>query len=322
MFKAYRVGVLFVAAWACLTGFAQAQDFPVRQIHAIIGFPPGSGADVLGRYFSRKLSDLAGKPVVVDNRPGATSNIALGLVAKAKPDGYTILYSANSNMAGSRFLFKDLPFDTQKDFLPIAQLTQTTFILVVTPDSPVQSVADLTKMLRDNARMKYGYTNQTSQLATEFYVSLIGAKPTAVSYRTGVDTIPDLAQRAIDFTVIDGTVGSAQIKAGRIRPLAVTTAERHPALPGVPTMREAGIAEYDEFASWWSAWAPAGTPKPIISKLAGWFDQITRSEETREFLVGMAGSPQFGGPEETAARLEREIAKWGRVTKAAGIEPQ
>jgi tripartite-type tricarboxylate transporter receptor subunit TctC len=136
------------------------------------------------------------------------------------------------------------------------------------------------------------------------------------------DTIPDLAQRAIDFTVMDGTFGSTQVKSGRIRALAVTTAERHPALPGVPTMREAGIADYDEFASWWSAWAPAGTPKPIISKLAGWFDQITRSEETREFLAGIAGSPQFGGPEETAARLEREIAKWGRVTKAAGIEPQ
>ncbi|MDB5571946.1 MAG: hypothetical protein JWN93_3129 [Hyphomicrobiales bacterium] len=302
--------------------FAQAQDFPNKAIHAYVGFPPGSGADIIGRYFSRKLSELSGKPVVVENKPGATSNIALGIVQKAKPDGYTILYSANSNMAGSRFLFKDLPFDTQKDFVPIAQMTQTTFMLVVAPNSPIKSISELTTMLRSNDRAKFAYTNQTSQLATEFYKSIIGVNTTPVSYKTSADTIGDLANGSVDFMVIDGTFGSGQVKAGRLRPLAVTTAQRHPALPDVPTMREAGVSEYDEFASWWAAWAPAGTPRPIIDKLAGWFGEITRMDETREFLVAVAGTPQTGGPDATAERLVREIAKWDRVTKAAGVVPQ
>ncbi len=318
--RALTVAGAFVAL--AVASPAQAQDYPNRTIHAYVGFPPGSGADIIGRYFSRKLSELSGKPVVVENKPGATSNIALGIVQNAKPDGYTILYSANSNMAGSRFLFKDLPFDTQKDFLPIAQLTQTTFMLVVAPNSPIKSIAELTGMLRTNNRAKFAYTNQTSQLATEFYKSLIGVNTVPVSYKTSADTVGDLANGSVDFMVIDGTFGSGQVKAGRLRPLAVTTAQRHPSLPDVPTMREAGVSEYDEFASWWAAWAPAGTPRPIIDKLAGWLGEITKMDETREFLVAVAGTPQQGGPDETAQRLVREIAKWDRVTKAAGITPQ
>ena len=320
--RAARVLGMVAAAVSASASCALAQEFPTRQITAYVGFPAGSGADVLARYFSRKLSELAGKPVIVENKSGATSNIALGLLQKARPDGHTIMYSANSNMAGSRFLFKDLPFDTQKDFLPIAQLTQTTFLLAVGPNSPLRSIEELTKALKGSERAKYAYTNQTSQLATEFYVSLVGVRPTPVSYRTSADAVGDLASGAIDFMVVDGTFGTGQVRAGRIRPLAVTTAERHPALAEVPTMKEAGVAEYDEFASWWAAWAPADTPRPVIEKLAGWFGEIVRMEETRTFLAGVAGTPQIGGPEETAARLTREIAKWERVTKAAGIQPQ
>jgi tripartite-type tricarboxylate transporter receptor subunit TctC len=320
--RSLGAALIALGATCALASGAGAQEFPTRQINAYVGFPAGSGADVLARYFSRKLSELAGKPVIVENKSGATSNIALGLLQKAKPDGHTIMYSANSNMAGSRFLFKDLPFDTQKDFLPIAQLTQTTFLLAVAPNSPHASIADLTKALKANDKAKYAYTNQTSQLATEFYVSLVGLRPTPVSYRTSADAVGDLANGSIDFMVVDGTFGTGQVRAGRIRALAVTTAERHPALAEVPTMRESGVADYDEFASWWAAWAPAGTPKPVIDKLAGWFGEIVRMEETRTFLSGVAGTPQIGGPAETAARLEREIAKWARVTKAAGIQPQ
>ncbi|HEY8580058.1 MAG TPA: tripartite tricarboxylate transporter substrate binding protein [Beijerinckiaceae bacterium] len=322
--KAIMGGLAAVATCMAATAAPaqDAADYPNRPIHAYVGYPPGSGADILGRYFSRKLADLTGKTVIVENKPGATSNIALGLAAKAKPDGYTLMYAANSNMAGSQFLFKNLPFDTQKDFLPISQLSQTTFMLVVAPNSPVKSVAELTAMLKSSDKAKYAYTNQTAQIATEFYKTLIDAKVTPVSYRTSADTIPDLAQGAVDFMVIDGTFGSGQVRQGRLRPLAVTTAQRHPGMPDIPTMREAGVTDYDEFASWWTVWAPAGTPRPIIDKLAGWYGQIVRSDETREFLHGIAGTPQIGGPDETAERLKREIVKWGRVAKAAGIEPQ
>jgi len=298
-----------------------AQGYPERPIHALVGFPPGSGADILARYFSRRLSDLAGKPVIVENKPGATSNIALGLAARAKPDGYTILFSANSNMAGNRFLFKDLPFDTVKDFTPIAMLSETTFIVVVAPDSKVTSIAALSAALKANPRAKFAYTNQIGLLSTQFYRNTVGVEAVAVSYRTATDALPDIQNGTIDFMIIDGTFGMGQIKAGRIKPLAVTTAQRLPTLPQLPTMIEAGIAGFD-FASWWAAWLPKAASPDIVAKLEGWFTAITASPETTEFLSATAGTALQGGSTATRAKQLAEIDKWAVATKTAGIVPQ
>lgn len=301
---------------------AQAQGaYPERQIHVLVGFPPGSGADILGRYFSRKLSEVAGKPVIVENKPGATSNIAVGLAAKAKPDGYTILYSANSNMAGNRFLFKDLPFDTVTDFIPVAQLSQTTFFPIVAPNSPVATIADLTAALKANPRAKFAYTNQIGLLATEFYKAAAGITAVPVSYRTATDALPDITSGAVDFMIIDGTFGMGQIKAGRIKPLAVTTAQRLETMPNLPTMIEAGVPNFD-FASWWAAWLPKGAHPDIVARLEGWFLKITALPETREFLAGTAGTPLSGGSAATRTKQLAEIEKWAVATKAAGIKPQ
>ncbi len=314
------VAALVVIA-AC-SSFAQAQStYPERQIHAFVGFPPGSGADILARYFSRRLSDLAGKPVIVENKPGATSNIAVGLAAKAKPDGYTLLYSANSNMAGSRFLFKDLPFDTVTDFTPVALLSETTFIVVVAPQSQVGSIAALTAALKANARAKFAYTNQIGLLATQYYRNAVGAEAVAVSYRTATDALPDIQNGTIDFMIIDGTFGMGQINSGRIKPLAVSTAQRLATLPDLPTMMEAGIPGFD-FASWWAAWLPKGASPDVVAKLESWFKTITASPETREFLAATAGTPLQGGSAATRAKQLAEIDKWAIATKAAGITPQ
>lgn len=313
------VGVL--TALAGTSGTLAQASYPERQIHVLVGFPPGSGADILARYFSRKLSELAGKPVVVENKPGATSNIAVGLAARAKPDGYTILYSANSNMAGNRFLFKDLPFDTVKDFTPVALLSQTTFIMVVAPSSPSSSIAQLTAALKANPKAKFAFTNQIGLLATETYRSVAGISAVQVNYRTAADALPDIQNGTVDFMIIDGTFGLGQIKAGRIKPLAVTTAERLSTLPAVPTMREAGIPGFD-FASWWAAWLPKNVPEPVVAKLEGWFTTITALPETREFLSGTAGVPLQGGSAITRSRQLAEIEKWAVATKAAGITPQ
>ncbi len=298
-----------------------AQGYPERAIHLLVGFPPGSGADILARYFGRRLSDLAGKPVIVENKPGATSNIALGLAARAKPDGYTILHSANSNMAGNRFLFKDLPFDTVKDFTPVSLLSQTTFIVVVAPSSKATSVAELTATLKTNPRAKFAYTNQIGLLSTHFYRNTVGAEAVAVSYRTASDALLDIQNGTIDFMIIDGTFGMGQIKAGRIKPLAVTTAQRLPTLPQLPTMIEAGIPGFD-FASWWAAWLPKGAPPEIVAKLEGWYAAITASPETTEFLSATAGTALKGGSAETRTKQLAEIEKWAIATKAAGIVPQ
>ncbi|MBN9083086.1 MAG: hypothetical protein BGP04_02680 [Rhizobiales bacterium 62-17] len=325
MDRRHVLGLLGAAPIAyATTGFESVRaesDYPTQPIKALVGFAAGSGADILARFYSKKLSDLCGRPVLIENRPGATSNIALSLAANAKPDGYTIVYSANSNMAGNPFMFKDLSFDVEKDFTPLALLSQTTFFLVVAPNSPFNTVEQLTKhLLGQQEKNKYGYTNQTAHIGTEYYMSLTGIKAVPVAYRTAVDAMGDLANGGIDFMIIDGTFGSGQVKAGKLKPLAVTAVTRHPTFPNVPTMAEAGVKDF-EFTSWWAAWAPKDTPREIVDKLEGWFGKIMAQDETRAFLEPNAGTPLKGGSKEAREKQRVEIQKWKRATEAAGIKP-
>jgi tripartite-type tricarboxylate transporter receptor subunit TctC len=222
-----RVAVLVLALLGLVPGPSPAaaqQDYPNRALHVFIGFPAGSGADILGRYFAAQLEKLAGKPVVVENKPGANSNIAAGIVATAKPDGYSILFIASSNMAGSRFLFKSLPFDTVKDFTPVAAYAEIAFVLTVGAKSPIKSVAELTAYLKSRKQNKYGATNQTAILSTEYYKQLAGGVDAVhVAYRTAPEALPDVEDGTLDFMIMDGTFAVGPIKAGKIRALAVTT---------------------------------------------------------------------------------------------------
>jgi tripartite-type tricarboxylate transporter receptor subunit TctC len=305
-----------------LTSVASAQDsYPDRPIHVILGFAAGSGADILTRYFTQKLEQLAKQPVIVDNRPGATGNISLRNVADAKPDGYTILFTANSNMAGSRYLFKDLPFDTLKDFTPIASFAQIAFVLVVSPKSPINTVADLTKHLKEKKDNLYGYTNQTAQLSSEYYKQIVGFDGKSVAYKTTADAMRDVVESTLDFMVFDGTFAAGQIRQGQLKALAVTTATRIPTLPNTPTMQEAGVPDY-EFSPWWCAYLPKNAPQPIVDKLQGWIAQITAMPETAKFLETVAAIPQHDTGPQADARLKAELPKWEKLVKAAGIEPQ
>jgi tripartite-type tricarboxylate transporter receptor subunit TctC len=304
---------------------AAQQDYPSRALHVFIGFPAGSGADILGRYFAAQLEKLAGKPVVVENRPGANSNIAAGMVATAKPDGYSILFIANSNMAGSRYLFKSLPFDTVKDFTPAASFAQIAFVLTVSAKSsgakpPIKSIAELTAYLKGRPQNKYGITNQTAILATEYYKQVAGIEAVQVSYRTAPEALPDVEDGTLDFMIMDGTFAVGPIKAGKIRALAVTTSQRIAALPDVPTMAEAGLNF--EWAPWWGVYFPAATPAAIVAKLGAWMNQIAKSEETRQFLEKIAALPMHDDTKGANARLLSDIEKWGPLVKAAKIEPQ
>jgi tripartite-type tricarboxylate transporter receptor subunit TctC len=305
-----------------LANTAAAQDsYPDRPIHVILGFSAGSGADILARYFTQKLEALAKQPVIVDNKPGATGNIALRNVAEAKPDGYTILFTANSNMAGSRYLFKDLPFDTLKDFTPIASFAQIAFVMVVSPKSPINSVADLTKHLKEKKDNLFGYTNQTAQLSSEYYRQTVGVEGKGVSYKTTADAMRDVIESTLDFMVFDGTFAAGQIRQGQLKALAVTTAQRIPTLPDTPTMQEAGVPNY-EFSPWWCAYLPKDAPPALVEKLQGWFMQITAMPETATFLETIASIPQHDTGKQADARLKAELPKWEKLVKAAGIEPQ
>jgi tripartite-type tricarboxylate transporter receptor subunit TctC len=312
---AVAFGVVLLAAPA-----AAQQDYPNRPIHVFIGFPAGSGADILGRYFTTHLEKLAGKPVIVENKPGANSNIAAGLVAKAKPDGYSVLFVANSNMAGSRFLFKNLPFDTVKDFVPAATFASIAFVVTVGAKSPIKTMADLTAYLKSRKQNKYGTTNQTAILASEYYKQVAGVDGVNVAYRTAPEALPDVEDGTLDFMVMDGTFAMGPIRAGKIRALAVTTEERISGLPDVPTMKEAGLDFV--WSPWWGVYLPVKTPTPIVDKIGNWMREITKTEETRKFLERIAALPMHDDTKTAHARLLADIEKWGPLVKAAKIEPQ
>jgi len=300
--------------------FAQA-EWPNGPLRIFIGFPAGSGADILGRYFTQKISELAGKPVIVENKPGANSNIAANLVATAKPDGNSILFIASSNMAANPFLFKSLPFDTVKDFKAAGTFAQIVFVMVVAPDSPFKTVEDVIKHLKSKKQNKYGFTNQTALMSSELFKAMTGTEAVGVSYRTAPDAMPDVTNGTLDMMIMDGTYAAGQVRAGRLRAIAVTTAARSPSFPGVPTMQEAGLKGY-EFAPWWGVYFPKGTPDAIVAKMEGWLQQIGNNPETAKFLETVGAIVNKDNAKEADARLMADIAKMGPIIKAAGIEPQ
>jgi len=301
---------------------ARAQaGYPDRPVHISIGFAPGSGADILSRYYAHKLEELAKQPMIMDNKPGATGNIALRYVARADPDGYNLLFSASSNMAGSRYLFKEPPVDTLNDFIPVASFAQIAFVLVVAHNSPVNSIAELIAKMKDKADNIAGYTNQTGQLSTELFKQITGAKVRLVSYKSTADTMKDILDGTLDFIVLDGTFAAGQVRQGQLKALAVTTAKRSPTFPDTPTMQEAGVPGF-EFAPWWCVYAPAKTPQAIVDKLAGWMHQIAKDPDTPKFLESVGSILNDDTGPEADARLRAELPTWERLVKSAGIEPQ
>jgi tripartite-type tricarboxylate transporter receptor subunit TctC len=321
--RGFLTGAAAGALWLVAPGggaLAQ-QDYPNRPIRALIGFPAGSGADILCRYFTIKLAEASGQSLIVENKPGANSNIAASLVAKAKPDGYTMLFIANSNMAGSRFLFKELPFDTVTDFVPAAAFAQIAFVVVVGANSPLKSLAELTAYLKSRDKNRYGVTNQMAIITTEYYRQRAGFEAVQVQYRTAPEALPDVENGTLDFMIMDGTFAAGAIRQGKIRALAVTTKMRHPSLPEVPTVHEAGLENFD-LSPWWGVYFPAGTPAEIVRKVGGWMNKISATEEAAQFLARVGSFPLVEDGKTAAARLQADIKLWAPIVAAAKIEPQ
>jgi len=302
---------------------AGAEDYPAREIRSICNFSVGSGADIVVRYYSDKLARLAGKPVIVENRTGVQGSLASEYVAHAKPDGYTIMITpASSTLAAARYMFKELRFDPDKDFAPVTTLARLSFAIAVDAKSPARSIADLTADLKKKpGHGSYATGSNTGQVTGELYKEMAGLNTTYVPYKETMSALSDTISGRVDFMTYDITFLVPQARAGRVRILAVTSATRRAALPDVPTMVESGFPGYD-LAPWWGVVVPAGTPKPVVDKLAAWFNQITASEEARKFLENLATDPFPGTPESMAALIKLEIEQWGRYVRLAKIEPQ
>ena len=299
-----------------------AQDYPAREIHTICPFAPGTGADIIVRFYASKLAEIAGKPVITENRAGAQGLLGTEAVAHAKPDGYTIsINPVASTMAAAPYIFKHLSFDPLKDFEFGGTLMSVSFVLVVSPNTDIRTVADLTKYLKEKKTDKfYGGSTNTGIVASELYTHAIGVDVKRVNYRSAFDAMNEMTSGRLDFYFTDITTALGQIAAGRYRPLAVTGTKRSAALPNVPTMNEAGVPM--DFAPWWGTIMPAGTPKPIVAKLAGWLEAVSAMPETRAFLAKNGLDPLPGDAAMLRALLIKDTARWGEWVRLAQIEPQ
>ena len=311
---------------ACLFAgmpFAQAQDYPVRPVRLVAPFPAGGGADSVARLIAEQLSESFGRQVIVDNRPGASNIIGTDLVAKAPPDGYTILLAINNHVINAS-LFPKLPYDTERDFAPITLIGLNPFILVVHPSLPARSVQDLIKI----ARARPGALNYASagngtaaHVAAELFNVRAKVKMTHIPYK-------GVSQAVID--VVSGTMqvmfpspGSAigQVKAGRLRLLAVTTRERVKALPDVPTIRESGVPDY-EFSNWWGLLAPRGTPDAILQRLNLEVKRALQQPGVQARLGGESGEPVGSTPEYFRDFMKAEIVKYAKLVREVGLKAQ
>jgi tripartite-type tricarboxylate transporter receptor subunit TctC len=312
-----------IAALVLASHPALAQTYPAREIHTVCNYAAGSGADLIVRFYSDQLSRLAGKPVIVENKPGAQGMVANEYVAKAKPDGYTVLItpvSSTVNIAPS--IFRKLSYDPKNDLAAVTTIATVSFTIAVDAKSPVQSVGELVARLKSRPSQGfYGATSNAGNISGELFKTMAGLETTYVPYKANPNALADLLSGQLDFISFDSTWTQQQQNNGFVRILAVTSAKRSGAMPDVPTMREAGFSDYD-VTPWWGVLVPAGTPRPIVDKLAGWFNQITNSDEGRKFLARSAFDPFPGTPESADQLMKSDFERWSRYARMAKIQPQ
>jgi tripartite-type tricarboxylate transporter receptor subunit TctC len=303
-----------VAAIAAIPA-AQAQtNYPTKSIRFIVPVTTGGPSDIVARLLGDKLAASLGKPVVIDNRPGASNTLGAALVAKSEPDGYTLLMAA-ANMATVKLLLSDLPFDPVKDFTTVSMTHLTPYVFVVSGQSPVKTLPELLKFIRSNpGKVSYGTTGQGSpqQLATLLFAQMVGGlgNMTEVAYKGSSAAHPDLIGNRITYMIDPLAAGAPHIRGGLLRGLAVTTPQRNPAFPDMPTATESGIAGYD-FASWGGVFVPAGTPRAVVQKLNAAIVEGLASPDIRKRFGDIGLEAKSSTPEAFGQFLQSEIKRWG-----------
>jgi tripartite-type tricarboxylate transporter receptor subunit TctC len=315
-----RSALLGTAIFAA-SGHARAQSFPSKPVRIVVPYPPGGGADTTARLIGPKLQEALGETVVVDNRPGAGGMIGDDTVAKAPPDGHTLLIGAFAH-AVNPALYPKMPFKTPDDFAPISLLVTVPELLVVTPSFPAKSVAELVAMAKaEPGKLLYASSgNGTAQhLAAELFRLRTGIDIGHVPYKGGSLAVADVAAGHVPFYFGNMTAALPQARAGRVRALAVTSAERSAAAPDVPTIAEAGVKDC-EISEWNGLLAPAGTPPAVIARLHEEMAKIMRMPDIREKFADLGATPIGSTPQELAAFIRAEMTKWAEVVKAANIK--
>nr|WP_315429872.1 tripartite tricarboxylate transporter substrate binding protein [uncultured Albidiferax sp.] len=308
---------------AALFGTAsQAQTFPDKPITFIVPFAAGSATDLLARALAQAITVDTKVSVVVDNKPGANAFIGAQAAAKAKPDGYTVLIATNTTHAANEHLYKKLPYDPVKDFEPLTLLGRGGQIMVVNPALGVNSVADFVKLAKSKpGKLSFGAGSSSSRIAGELFKQMAGAYIVAIPYRSNPPAVTDLIGGQIEMMITDMATGMPQVKAGKLKALGVSTLQRSPLAPEVPTISEAGVKGY-EMTYWFAAYAPAGTPAPVVTRLNELLVKAAHSSTAASFYQSTGTEITTTTPDELRKVQTSESQKWGKIIKSAGMEPE
>lgn len=301
---------------------AQGQDFPNRPMTMVVPFTPAGATDFLARLLSAKLEERLGKPVVVENKPGAGTNIGSNYVAKSPPDGTTMLMATSSPMAINVTLYKALPFDPAQDFVPLALVAQSPFVMVVNPQVAAKTVQEFIALAKAQpGKMSFGSGGPGSphHLFGELFKSMTGTQMTHVPYRGSVPALNDVIAGHIEFMFVDFASAAGQIEGGKVRALGVSTKARIPAFPNIPPVAESGVPGYD-VAAWFMVVAPSKTPQPVVEKLHAELKAILAMPDVREQILKISLLPMESQSVPAMQEfVKSEIVRWGKVVEAAGV---
>jgi len=318
-----RIAAACLSTAVLIAGSAPAAAYPDRPVRIMLGFAAGGGADIMTRWYADKLGKLSGGTFVVENRVGASGNLALDAAGHAKPDGLTILFSATVGTAGNASLFRKLPIDVQKDIVPVAGFAETPFVLVVAPDAGINSVADLTAFIKTKGvRTTYGAATGSAIAAAALYLNAIGAEATYVGYKATSNAVQDVTGRQIDFAFADVVYATGQARQNRVKILATSSNTQSANLPGIPTLKETTGAKTGDIVAVWGVWAPAGTPADILRQLERWTLEITNTPETQKFLTEQGATTRPLNAADYKATFESALGAWKEAVRIGKIEVQ
>jgi tripartite-type tricarboxylate transporter receptor subunit TctC len=301
---------------------ARAQAWPDKPVQIMVGYAAGTGIDSVARFYADKLREATSKPFVVVNKVGAYGNLAAADVARARPDGYTLLITPNTPITVNAHILKDMPFDPARELLPVATLTRWGMVLLVNPKSPVTTVAELSALMKKSpGKLNYASGNFAGRAAAELYRIAAGLDGVHVAYKSVPAAVTDLLGGQVDFMFADVVAGLPHARSGRLRALAVTTPRRLDTVPDIPTMAEAGVANAD-VVSWFAALAPAGTPGAIVDQLGALLNGITTSDAAKEYFARIGAEPFVSSQRDLAGFISAESRRWGELVRATKIEKE
>jgi tripartite-type tricarboxylate transporter receptor subunit TctC len=318
-----RAARLFLSLCLCVVSLgAAAQTYPSKPIRFVVPYPAGGPLDTVARLLGQKVSENTRQPVIVDNKPGAGGNIGADAVAKAPPDGYTILMGAVATHAINPTLYASMPYDAARDFAPVTQVASTPNVLVVNPSLPVSNVREFIAYAKAHpGKLNFGSgsTGSAGHLAGELFKAMAGVDMTHVPYKGAAPAMNDLIGGQIQLMFDNLASSLAQVRAGKVKALAVTTAKRSALAPELPTIAESGLPAFD-INTWFGIFVPAGTPREVVERLHAEFARALAAPDLREKMLNLGAEPVGSKPEEFAAYIRAEADKYARVIRASGAK--